>query len=498
MLGGNEDCLTEVKCETTHGYGSGYLIAPDLVLTVCHVISELKAPLPPDLKIEIRTIAHFNKGIPYQGAKLIWPAPGRWHQLAELDIALLEITADEITRAAARHVRLGADGLSRDKELQIYFSGFPRLGANPDTEARDVKQKFGEVALMSGVKQNLIEITIKGRPANSNEGWRGVSGAAVFAHDQIIAVVTVKVEDDMVDFKAMRLDAAMRDQDFCDRVKSSQAALAARTVVESKLDLDRLVCLVDRDPQDGSFRTAFSKLLAEKQGRPLCCLIYGGAKHRPADLADRFSLVTIPELRKLKPGAGPRFRPISWPTSNNALSANLETLRAQLWNFLSDQDGSEAPAEPAAFKDRLSDEGRPHFFVTALAPVHLTNENAALWSAWHSFLDSIAACELTRPPLHVFSVFDATRPQIDDWLKQVSPTKVTVRHVLDELGHCQWFDFGEWIGQRVPKVVPALAAAAAELRDDLEGELEAIVGGQNEFTASDLKKVVRNLSKRGR
>jgi hypothetical protein len=151
-----EDCLTEVSCKTTRGYGTGYLIAPNLVLTACHVLSEkLNAPLPPDLKIEIRTIAHFSKRIPYQGAKLIWPPPARWQQLAELDIALLEITPDETTRAAARHVHLGADGLPRDKELQVYFSGFPRLAANPNTEARDAKQMFGEVALMSGVKENL-------------------------------------------------------------------------------------------------------------------------------------------------------------------------------------------------------------------------------------------------------------------------------------------------------------------------------------------------------
>jgi Trypsin-like peptidase domain len=501
MSADSENCLTEVSCKTTAGYGTGYLITPDLVLTACHVISDkLKAPLPPNLEIVVRTIAHFRKGVPYQGAKLIWPPPARWQELAELDIALLKITPDETTRAAARHVDLGDDGLPRDKELQVYFSGFPRLAANPKTEARDAKQIFGDVALMSGVKQNLIEISVNGKPAKSDEGWSGISGAAVFAQaqGQIIAVVNVKIVDGMVDFNAMRLDAAMRDQDFRDHVKTSLATIAAKTAVEFKLDLDRLVCLVDRDLQDGAFRTAFSKVLAKNQVRPLCCLIYGAIKHRPADLADRFSLVTIPDLRKLKPGTGSRFRPIAWPSRSIDLSANFESLRAQLWNMLCDQDGSEPPSDPAAFKERLSDESRPHFFVTALGPAQLTIESAALWSAWLIFLDSIAACELTRPPLHVFSVSDVTRAQIEDWLKHVPPTKVTVRHALDELGACQWFDFGEWIGQRVPKIVPELAAAAAELQDDLEGELEEIIGGQNDFTASDLKQVVRKVSKRGR
>ena len=156
------------------------------------------------------------------------------------------------------------------------------------------------------------------------------------------------------------------------------------------------------------------------------------------------------------------------------------------------------PSDASAFKDRLSDESRPHLFLTELSPMQLTVEGAALWSTWLLFLDSVAACELTRAPLHIFLVSDATRAQVEGWLKQVTPTKETVQHALDELCACKWIDFGEWIDRRVPKIVPSLAAPAAALKDELEGELEELVGGQREFTASDLKQVVRKVSKKGK
>jgi hypothetical protein len=302
----------------------------------------------------------------------------------------------------------------------------------------------------------------------------------------------------MVDFYASRIDGALRDQEFRDRVANSQAAISTRVSVVSDLNLFRLVCLIDRDPQDTAFRTAFRELVSAQRVRPLCCLIYGGARHRPLDLADRFSLVTIPELRKLRPGEALPFKPINWPSGEVDVAAGLASLRALLWNVLSDEDGSEPPTEPLAYVQRLSDESRPHFFVTELSPAQLTAASAALWSAWLLFLDSVAACQLTRPPLHVFLVTDATKAQVDAWLQQVAPAKETVRHALDELGPCKWIDFREWIDQRVPKVVPALAAAVAEVKEDLEGELEEMLGGQREFTASDLKQIVRKINCKGR
>ena len=97
-----------------------------------------------------------------------------------------------------------------------------------------------------------------------------------------------------------------------------------------------------------------------------------------------------------------------------------------------------------------------------------------------------------------YSDLDRMSAHLAAWLQQVAPAKETVRHALDELGPCRWIDFREWIDQRVPKVVPALAAAVAEVKEDLEGELEEMLGGQREFTASDLKQIVRKINRKGR
>src|SRR6185437_8215229 len=106
----------------------------------------LTAPFPGDLEIEIRTIAQFKEGIPFRSAKLIWPPPERWQQLAELDIALLEIESDPTTKAAAQRIPLGTDGLPRDREMEINFTGFPRLMTIKNGDNRDAKQMFGVAA----------------------------------------------------------------------------------------------------------------------------------------------------------------------------------------------------------------------------------------------------------------------------------------------------------------------------------------------------------------
>jgi hypothetical protein len=491
-------CLTEVRCLSTSGYGTGYLIAPDLVLTACHVVADpLTQPPPAGLDIEIRTVAHFRRKAAFRTAKLIWPPVARWQELYAIDIALLEIEPDDITRAAARRMQLGPEGLPQDKEIQIHFTGFPRLMEIGETGNRDAKQVFGEVEPISGVKQNLVQIRTKGRPADTDEGWKGASGAAIFADEQIIGVLSVKIVQGMVDFHAARLEGALADQDFANRVSAISSTAAVPVAPEPELDLGRLVCLVNRDPQDSAFRTAFRGLLSAQPAHPLCCLIYGAARHRPIELVTRFASMTIPELRKRRTDEVLRFWPISWPKGAVNIAANLATLQRLLWNHLSDKDGSEPPSAPSEFKDRLSDESRPHLFSTELSPAHLTADGAALWGAWLAFLDSVSACGLTRPPLHMFHVSNVNQAQVEAWLRQVPPAKDTKHHSLDELSACDWQDFDDWISDRVPRAVPSYAAKIARLKGDLEHELETMIGDPGPFTVSDLKEAVRTILKRG-
>jgi hypothetical protein len=496
MPGDIAGCITQVRLTGTKSYGSGYLIAPDLVLTACHVVTKSQTDPPPaDLGVEIRTIDHFHHNVDFQKATLVWPPRDRWPDLARYDVALLEITPDAVTRAAARPIKLGVDGLAQDQLTRVQFVGFPRLMKVDNV--RDAKQVFGEVELLSGLLKDLVQITINGRQPTEDEEWKGASGAAVLADGQIIGVLTVKIEQGgLVDFHASRLRIPLADPEFSRRVNASRLH-AASTPPVSDFDLNRLVCLVDRDPQDTAFRSVFRSHLDGQPTQPLCCIIYGEAQHRPTELLARFAAVTIPEMRKLR-GEALRFWPISWPSGNVDAVTGLTLLRKLLWNHLSDEDGSEPPEDCNQFRERLCDESRPHLFSTELTAAHLTAENAALWSQWLSFLDTISACKLTRPPLHVFLLTDVSRDAIEGWLRQVPPAKETKQRALDELQSCVWGDFDLWISQRVPKFAPSLAGQVTKLRGDLEFELETLIGGNpGPFTISNLKNAVRALARRG-
>jgi hypothetical protein len=212
--------LVEIRCVTTKGYGSGYLVRPDLVLTACHVIAPPDAGLPQPVTIEVRPLGDDDGQGSWQSATVAWPDPAKWAAAAPAtDIALLAFQppANPVVVPAAEDVSVGWDSLPSDQPLKITAVGFPRFTQDTAANTRDTHQIFGSIAPLSALKAKSFEIEYEGRNPKAEEDWKGLSGAAVFSASnakRVIGVLTVRVRDGLYDFRAVRIEAATIDPAF--------------------------------------------------------------------------------------------------------------------------------------------------------------------------------------------------------------------------------------------------------------------------------------------
>lgn len=478
------ECVVEIWSPTTKKIGSGYLIAPDLVLTACHILGEPGQSLPRGLRIEIRPLEDAQKGRSWRSAALGWPKPENWAILSQLDVALLAIDSDEYTRSTARRVPLGWGNLPNDIQLSVTAIGFPRFKQKDN--ARDTQQIFGDVAPLSGIKSKMFEIEYKGRGPKGHEDWSGISGAALFAQDRLIGVVMLKVEDGYVDFKAARLEEALKNEEF---VYLAAKFMAAGPEPKPLRDLSGLVCLADRDRQENAFKPSFVKLLKITPSRPLCCVILGKREHRCDELVNRFTLETIPLLRNRR-GEPANFSPISWPQEVSDPEVELGPLRDALWSFLSDP-GELTPPDDDTFRARLEDQSRPYLFQSEISVTALNSQQAELFARWLRFWGNLRPQVPGRPPVHVIQIRDGISQEVERWLKLVQIPDDIEWCKLPELKFCLWQDLGEWVDKRVRRWIPKINDELPTFKDDVEEEL----GGPNDFSIDQLKRAVRKITK---
>jgi inactive STAND/Trypsin-like peptidase domain len=483
-----EDCISEVRCLTTTSFGSGYLLNPGLVLTACHIIDDTGNDLPDPINIEVRPLADAKCGGGWREANLVWPRAHEWRQHFAEDIALLQFTPDAHTRAIATQSRLGWGNLPKNQPMGVTAVGFPKFKQRSD-DTRDTQQVSGEVAPLSSIKAQEWDVEYKGRQPKNQEDWKGLSGAALFAGDRLVGIISRKVRGEtdfqagMADFKAARLEPALQNDHFKTLVGPEPAV---PQVIRTGSDLPALVCLIDRDPQEAPFRDRLRELLAMRPARPLLCLITGRREHCADELVNRFALQTVPRLCK-RPDVPMEFRPITWPRRVDEAGAELRELRRILWNQIADLD-EPTPTDDRPFCRRLSESGRPNLFQSDIAAEALGPGQAQLFAEWLRFFGGLAALGLDRPPVHAIMIKDATEKQVKQWIEQINVPEHLDLHPLRELAACVWGDFGEW-HRRVYEYRPLLGAEIGRLVDDIEDAL----GGQADFTVEALKKAVRNV-----
>jgi hypothetical protein len=161
------DCIAQVFAGTSRG--SGYLIAPSLVLTAAHVVSKRSGP------IEIRTVNALRNGDHTRlAAELLYLDDDR-------DVALLRIATQDYCRAS----RLGI--LSGPRPVPVDSVGFP------DVTLRDGRSDTlgitGDCHPRSGLIYGRLQVRVSSVLTRGPEGWAGLSGAAVFAGSHLVGVM---------------------------------------------------------------------------------------------------------------------------------------------------------------------------------------------------------------------------------------------------------------------------------------------------------------------
>lgn len=179
MIGGSERRTVEVLStgEGEESYGTGYLIAPGLVLTAQHVAQ------PTPRHVQVRDLLHAE----FVPARVVWCDP-------RLDAALVEADSD-VVGAGMTTVRFGelvcSDPAHRP---QCTLSGFPKAmrrkaGSDPDRFIDDLRTVDGTIAPHTGSRSKLYGFEVSSALPRFYENWKGLSGAGVVCQGLLVALV---------------------------------------------------------------------------------------------------------------------------------------------------------------------------------------------------------------------------------------------------------------------------------------------------------------------
>lgn len=194
--------------------GSGYRVTAHAVLTAAHVLEGA-------VTVQVR----FEPDLPGE-----WTADTvSWTVDAASDIAVVTITPRP-GEPAPSPVRFGRIG-TRAAQLPVQAVGFPRWKLRGDTGAvplgstgpaattwfRDSAHVIGTVAVLAHWREGTLEVAASTRPRLPAPGtggavspWEGMSGAALWAEDRIVGVITKHHPgDDLGTLTAARFDLAL-------------------------------------------------------------------------------------------------------------------------------------------------------------------------------------------------------------------------------------------------------------------------------------------------
>ena len=186
--------VAEIYCEKTKGHGSGYLVAPDLILTALHTLGDDSKELPLASKCRIRLLAGNGSWTNWYAAKLAWPLKAEWQEHARHDIALLRIKADAITmQAASQPLNWGFPTSMHEHACEAL--GFP-AGRVDDDGNPDLWPLTGHTNRYAGHTHQVLYVGLGGNDLSTLSAqfvepgfWPGFSGAGLFVDGRLVGVV---------------------------------------------------------------------------------------------------------------------------------------------------------------------------------------------------------------------------------------------------------------------------------------------------------------------
>jgi tetratricopeptide (TPR) repeat protein len=173
-VGPDPECVVQVRARPS--FGTGYLIAPGLLLTAAHVVMT-----EPPAAVTVRVPGRE----PVDGEVV-------WSQRDErIDAALVRVTPAHGTATGSAITRFGMF-LSAEPNQQIEAIGFPRQ--QKFESVRDQEQFAGLLNPMTGAVSGHYELTsvtpLPGAaPGDARTPWAGMSGAAVFSRGLLVGVL---------------------------------------------------------------------------------------------------------------------------------------------------------------------------------------------------------------------------------------------------------------------------------------------------------------------
>ncbi|WP_128643935.1 tetratricopeptide repeat protein [Streptomyces sp. SS] len=183
----NPERLVLVQTGNPTGFGSGYLVGPQLVLTALHVVLA-EGRWAEHVQARVGH-PHFGR-VEQRRAQVCWPDPEQGVPAADgLDIALIWL--DEPVATTGGPVVWGLpEGTG---QIPYTGAGFPAFAADAGSSAQ-VEALRGELSAVSTSSAGWV-LDCRIWPAASRDGerpWAGASGAAVFCHGRLVGVA---VED---------------------------------------------------------------------------------------------------------------------------------------------------------------------------------------------------------------------------------------------------------------------------------------------------------------
>ncbi len=214
--------------------GSGYLLASGLVLTARHVVEGLSS-------VDVRLLEPDSQGLPgnagpWQPARVDWMSP-----IADLALLVPAPKSPSFRKLNSATTLARVDGRA---PIRVHALGFPRAMLSPTHS--DTLHLQATVNAWSGVRNESLLLDVGTTRPASDEGWKGMSGAAVFAGDRLVGVIEVVPGSlDVSTLRATPVTALFDDP-------SAGELLRAANVEHDKRPID--ASYVDMLPRSGTWR----------------------------------------------------------------------------------------------------------------------------------------------------------------------------------------------------------------------------------------------------